>query len=147
MKKLYHVTTKENWEKIKFKGLKPTIGYMSGYIAELIWMPETRKAVYLFTKIGDEDFWYFVNNWMARVYGKENLVLLEVRLPKTLRKMDRRVERHVKKIKAQMKRMNVNGYFPEKAFHNYEIRDRTEFVCYKRIPGRYIKQVSFPEEM
>lgn len=146
MKKLYHVTTKKNWEKIKFKGLKPDIGYMSGYVADLIWMPETKKAVYFFTEIGDEDFWYFVNNWMARMYGKDNLVLLEVRMPKSLRKMDRWVEREVKKIKSEMKRMNCKGYFPEEAFYNYEMRDENEFVCYKKIPGRFIKQIPFPEE-
>ena len=146
MKKLYHVTTKKNWETIKFKGLKPDIGLMSSYVADLIWMPETRKAVYLFTKIGDEDFWYFVNNWMARMYGKENLVLLEVRFPRTIRKMDRSVEKAVKKMKEQMKSFQGVGYFPEKMFYNYEIRDQAEFVCYKKIPGRYIKQIPFPEE-
>ena len=146
MKKLYHVTTKENWEKIKFKGLKPDIGFMSSYVAEYIWMPETRKAVYLFTKIGDEDFWYFVNSWLARVYGKENLVLLEVKLPKSFRKMDKPVEREVKRVRALMKRNNWTGYFPEEAFYNYKIRGGNEFVCYKKIPGRHIKQIPFPKE-
>ena len=146
MKKLYHVTTKKNWEKIKFKGLKPDIGLMSSYVADMIWMPETRKAVYLFTKNGDEDFWYFVNNWMARMYGKENLVLLEVRFPKSIRKMDRQIEREVKRVKALMKQNSWTGYFPEKAFYNYELRDDHEFVCYKKIPSKYIKQISFPKD-
>ena len=146
MKKLYHVTTKKNWEKIKFKGLKPDIGYMSSYVAELIWTPETHKAVYLFTQL-DEDFWYFVDHWMARVYGKENLVLLEVRLPKSLRKMDSWVERNVKRIRTMMKQNNWTGYFPEEAFYNYVMRGKNEFVCYKKIPGRYVKQISFPDEV
>jgi len=144
MKKLYHVTTKENWEKIRLKGLKPDIGLMSGYVADLIWMPETRKAVYLFMEIGDEDFWYFVENWMARVYGKDNLVLLEVKLPKTIRKIDKRIDKELKRYKSQMKALNLKCYLAEEAFFNYEIRDGREFVCYKRIPAKCIKQVPFP---
>ena len=144
MKKLYHVTTKAHWEKIRRKGLKPDIGLMSGYVADLIWKAETKKAVYMFTKIGDENFWYFVDYWMDKMYGKENLVLLEVKLPKTIRKMDRSVEKEVKRIKRHMKFMGCTGYFPEEAFYNYEIRDKTEFVCYKKIPSKYIKQIPFP---
>ena len=83
---------------------------------------------------------------LVKAVGKENLVLLEVRMPKSLRKMDRWVEREVKKIKSEMKRMNCKGYFPEEAFYNYEMRDENEFVCYKKIPGRFIKQIPFPEE-
>ena len=147
MRTLYHVTTKSNWEKIRLKGLKPGIGYLSGPIADFIWKAETRPAVFLFTEIGDPDFWYFVNHWMAWAYeGKENLVLLEVKLPKRIRKLDIRVEKEVRRLKSLLKGRDIKKYFPIQAFYNYEIRDKKEFVCYKKIPAKYIRQIPFPEE-
>lgn len=146
MRTLYHVTTKQNWERIKLKGLKPRIGYLAGPVSDFIWMAETKPAVYLFTEIGDEDFWYFVDHWMAWAYGGvENLVLLEVKFPKRIRKLDKHIEKEWRRMKSLMKRHNTKFYFPVEAFYNYEIRDEKEFVCYKKIPAKYIRQIPFPE--
>ena len=58
----------------------------------------------------------------------------------------RRVEKEVRRLKSLLNGRDIKKYFPIQAFYNYEIRDKKEFVCYKKIPAKYIRQIPFPEE-
>lgn len=78
MKKYYHVTTNENWLKIKDSGLQPAIGKLSETLCEIT------PRIYLFRS--ETDMENALYNWLIdaieSAYGEDTeIVMLEVTLP------------------------------------------------------------------